>query len=95
MEIVSLGSLFSVMTVVYICILPFMRLYTVGVDDINYINGLYPIFFVLVPIMSYGRNIGVNVINYAGHFKQTQWRAVIETGLNIVISIAMIWKLEL
>lgn len=89
-EIVSLGSMFSAMTVVYICILPFMRLYTLGVKDVNYINKYYPLFFVLVPIMSYGRNIGNNVVNFAGHFQQTQWKAVLETVLNIVISIAMI-----
>ena len=92
MEVISLGSMFSVMTVVYICILPFMRLYTSGVEDVNYIDKLYPVFFVLVPIMSYGRNIGNNVVNFAGHFRQTQWRAVTETVLNIVISVVLIWK---
>ena len=61
-------------------------------EDVNYIDKLYPVFFVLVPIMSYGRNIGNNVVNFAGHFRQTQWRAVTETVLNIVISVVLIWK---
>lgn len=91
-EIIYLLLVFTSMTVVYIFILPFMRLYTAGIHDINYINELYPICFVMVPMLTYGRTAASNVINYAGHFRNTQWRAVAESAINIVASIFGIYK---
>lgn len=91
-EIAYLVLVFSAMTVVYIFLLPFMRLYTAGVSDINYINKNYPLFFVMVPLLTYGRTAVSNIVNYAGHFKKTQWRAVAESVINIVVSIFGIWK---
>ena len=82
---------FSAMTVVYLVILPFMRLYTAGVSDINYIDSSYPLVFVLVPLLTYGRTSASNLINYAGHFKETQWRAIAEASINIVASIIGIY----
>ena len=90
-EIVYLVLVFSAMTVVYLVILPFMRLYTAGVSDINYIDSSYPLVFVLVPLLTYGRTSASNLINYAGHFKETQWRAIAEASINIVASIIGIY----
>ena len=90
-EIVYLVLVFSAMTVVYLVILPFMRLYTAGVSDINYIDSSYPLVFVLIPLLTYGRTSASNLINYAGHFKETQWRAVAEASINIVASIIGIY----
>lgn len=91
-EIIYLILIFSVMTTIYVIILPFVRLYTASATDINYINHWYPLFFVLTPLLTYGRTAASNVINYAGHFKQTQNRAVLESLINIVVSIVAIWK---
>ena len=91
-EIIYLVLVFSAMTVVYLFILPFMKLYTAGVQDINYIDDRYPLMFVLVPLLTYGRTAANNIINYAGHFRKTQWRAVTESVINIVVSIFGIWK---
>ncbi len=92
-EIVYLILVFTAMTVVYLCIYPFMRLYTMGVSDINYLNRWYPLLFVMVPLLTYGRTSVNNLIVYAGHFKKTQWRAVAESVINIVVSLVGIWKL--
>lgn len=86
-EIAYLILVFSAMTVVYFFLLPFMRLYTANEEGVNYINQWYPLFFVMVPLLTYGRTSASNVINYAGHFKKTQWRAVAESLINIVVSI--------
>ena len=91
-EIVYLILIFSVMTCIYIFLLPFIRLYTAGVSDINYINKWYPIFFILTPLLTYGRTAASNVISYAGHFKETQNRAILEAAINIVVSVIGIWK---
>lgn len=90
-EIVYLIIGFSVMSVIYIFFLPFMHLYTEGIGDATYINRWYPLFFVLGPMIIFGRNASYNVINFAGHFKKTQWRAVAESVINISVSIVGIY----
>lgn len=94
-EIAYLVLVFAAMTVVYIFILPFMRLYTAGVNDISYINEWYPLIFVLVPLLTYGRTAASNIINYAGHFEKTKWRAITESVINIVVSVVGIWHFGL
>lgn len=91
-EMVYLIMVFSVMTAIYVMVIPFMRLYTAGITDINYINRWYPLFFVLTPLLTYGRTAAGDVINFAGHFRQTQNRAIAESTINIVASIIGIWK---
>lgn len=91
-EILYLILVFSALTCVYIFILPFMRIYTSGTNDINYINKWYPLFFVLSPLVSFVRTAVSNLINYAGHFKETQNRAIIEVVINIVVSVIGILK---
>lgn len=84
--------IFVSMTMVYVLILPFMRLYTAGVDDTNYLEPMYALIFVLVPLLTYGRTAASNLINYAGHFKNTQWRAVTEMCINLSVTVLGIWK---
>ena len=91
-EILYLILVFTAMTLVYIFILPFMHLYTANVKDTNYINNLYPIAFVMVPLLTYGRTAAASAINYAGHFEQTKWRAVAESTINVVVSVIAVWK---
>ena len=91
-EIVYMIMVFAVMTAIYVMIVPFMRLYTAGITDVNYINKWYPLYFVITPLLTYGRTAASDVINFAGHFKQTQNRAIAESVINIVTSIIGIWK---
>ena len=91
-EIVYLIMVFAVMTAIYVMMIPFMRLYTAGITDINYIDKWYPLYFVITPLLTYGRTAASDVINFAGHFRQTQNRAIAESVINIVTSIIGIWK---
>jgi len=84
--------IFTAMSCVYIVITPFMRLYTAGIDDINYLDRWYPLLFTLWPLLVYGRAAENNVISFAGHFKQTQWRAVMEVVINLSVSVVCILK---
>ncbi len=81
---------FALYCVTYLFILPFMRLYTRGVTDVNYLLTYLPILFLVYKVMVCGRAACGAVINYAGHFKKTQWRAVLETGINLVVSIVAV-----
>lgn len=38
------------------------------------------------------KNTSNNIIDYAGHYKQTQWRAVLEMSINLVVSIVCVYK---
>lgn len=92
-EMLYMILVFAVMTTIYILLIPFMRLYTAQINDVNYIYDWYPLLFVLTPLLAYGRMAANNLINYAGHFRQTQWRAVLESAINIIVSIIGIWLL--
>lgn len=68
-------------------ILPFLRLYTDGVNDINYIDTYLPFLFALPIFLQAVRFSSQKTIEYAGKFKETQPHALIEMILNITISV--------
>ncbi|UPO87335.1 oligosaccharide flippase family protein [Niallia sp. Man26] len=89
-EVCFMSFVFSLFTVAYIMILPFMDLYTNGITDINYIDVTIPILFVALKLLVNARATSNNVINIAGHFKKTQNRAIFECVINLVCSIILV-----
>lgn len=77
----------ALFAIAYIFILPFLRLYTEGVSDISYIDPWLPELFVCYQVLNYGRNTSNNIIDYAGHYKQTKWRSALESLINLVVSL--------
>lgn len=86
-----LSLVFTLFAVTYIFILPFMKLYTAGITDINYIDQYLPMLFVAMNLLSAGRGPSNNTINIAGHFKQTQWRSILETAINVSVSLVCVY----
>ncbi|MGN0358419.1 MAG: hypothetical protein ACI4E0_11550 [Blautia sp.] len=86
-ETYNMALTFSLYCVANIFIIPFLKLYTAGVTDINYIDSLLPYLFVATYLLSNGRSAAQRVIEYAGHFKLTQNRSIIESVINIVVSL--------
>lgn len=82
-----LAFVFSFLTVAYIHILPFMQLYTEGVNDINYILPSLALLFLISNTLDYGRKTSSQIINFAGHFKKTQWRSLAESAINLTVAI--------
>ena len=84
-----------IFTIAAITIVPFIRVYTDGITDANYIA---PAFGILL-VAAYGaeslRVPYFRVIKAAGHFKETQNGAFIAAGLNTVITVALIFKFGL
>ena len=82
---------FLVLAIVYsmafILIMPFMSIYTRNLTDAEYVQPVLGLLFVLVGIANNLRNPANQVICAAGHFKQTQWRALLEATINIIASI--------
>lgn len=90
-ETYYLALVFSLYAIISIFIIPFMKLYTAGAD-INYIDWRLPILFGLYQLLSYGRISSNFIIGFAGEFKSTQWRAWLETAINLVVSFACVFE---
>lgn len=77
-------------TVAGIMIVPFVQVYTRGIEDANYSRYLFGILLVLAEFMYATRSPYSNLVFAAGEFKGTKVGAFIESGLNIVISLALV-----
>ncbi|MRN56619.1 sugar isomerase [Paenibacillus monticola] len=89
-EVYFMGLIFSILTVTYILIIPFMRLYTTGVTDVNYIDWWLPVLFVTIKLLTNARTSSNNVITIAGHFKKTQTRSILESAINLSASLVFV-----
>ena len=85
---------FALYTVTYIYLLPFVKLYTSGVTDTNYLLPLLPLLFVSYKLLVCGRSACGKLSSYAGHFKQTRIHSIIETIINLIVSIVAVIILE-
>ena len=76
--------------VTYIFLIPFMRLYTDGVSDANYLDPLLPLLFISIKLLVSGRALAGATISYAGKFKETKNRALIEMLINLLVSLVCV-----
>lgn len=90
-EAIYLAITFAFLTVIYIFTTPFIRLYTDSITDVVYVDRWLPILFVIVNALNYGRKTSNQIINYAGHFKETRGRAICEMMINIVVSLVGVY----
>ena len=79
-------------TVAGITIIPFITVYTKGINDTNYIIPLFGILLVLAYASQCLRIPYFRIIKAAGHFKQTQNGAYISALLNIFISVLLVFN---
>lgn len=86
-ELFTSNICFILFTVTLCLTTSFVRLYTSGIDDINYVDERLAILFVVMQLLTYIRHPALSTINYAGHFRQTLIPTIIETSINIVVSI--------
>lgn len=78
-----------------VLIVPFVRVYTANVTDANYI---VPAFAALITLAqaTYCLRLPYNImVLAAGHYKQTQWSAIIEAGINIIVSVVLVFHFGL
>lgn len=87
---------FTIITIIYTCtiilIVPFVKVYTLGINDANYIRPLFGTLLVLSEFVWAIRLPYSSITLAAGHFKETKKGAWIETISNIVISLLLVWK---
>lgn len=86
----------SIIAIAYICsmilIVPFISVYTLGIEDANYIRPLFGMLLVLGEFVWAIRLPYSSITLAAGHFKETRKGAWIEAITNILISIILVWK---
>lgn len=87
-----LGGITILMCVAYILVIPFIRLYTKGVTDIQYIYTSLPVLFGAIQILSWSRFITGNLTGVAGYAKQVSIISCIEASVNLILSIVLVQK---
>ena len=78
-----------------ILIVPFVAVYTQGITDANYIVPIFAALLVFAQALFCLRIPYSTLILAAGHFKETQNSAILETVINIVLSIILVRHLGL
>lgn len=74
-----------------IVISPFVQIYTKGVTDVNYLRPAFGIVMLIAEACYCIRLPYQYAVYAAGHFKQTRNGALAEAGLNIVISVILVF----
>ncbi len=80
-------------SVVFSCalvlIVPFVKLYTKGVTDVNYVEPIFALIAVVAQMVMCIRQPYLTVVRAAGHYKQTRNGAIVEAVMNVVISVVL------
>ena len=88
---------FAIITIIFsitlISIIPFVKVYTNGITDVDYIRPAFAYLIVLAEFVCMIRLPYIKVTYSAGHFKETRKGAWVEAISNIVISLLLVWKL--
>ena len=87
---------YTVATIFYVCtiilIMPFIKVYTKDITDVNYIRPLFGYLLVISEFI-YAIRLPYSLVTLAaGHFKQTKKGAYVEALANIIISVILVIK---
>ncbi len=87
-------GLFAVCSVIFsvtaVMITSFVRIYTSGIVDVNYIRPVFAVAMSTVAMANCMRRPYQTLVEAAGHFKQTRNGAILEVIINIVVSLVML-----
>ena len=92
----AFNSLFIGITTVCMCVcmwltLPFVELYTRGVEDINYVYEWLPFWFCMVQMLSMSRYVAGNISGIAGYAKPVSFSSLAEAITNIVATVILVY----
>lgn len=86
------GITILVSTACLVCI-PFLKIYTRGFSDQNYILNSYPVMFSIVQLLSWSRYVAGNLTGISGYAKKTSYVSMAEAAINVSVSIALVKRL--
>ena len=73
-----------------VLIVPFIAVYTSGIDDVNYYRPLFAVLACIAVFFDITRIPYQSIVDAAGHFRQTRTAAFIEIGINITVSVLLV-----
>ncbi len=91
-EIYFFQVVYASFATAYMLTLPFLRLYTANITDINYIDERLPILFAIAQVLMNLEIPYALLIRISGHFKETRGQAVLEAITNIVVSFVLVFN---
>lgn len=84
----TIGSIMA--SICIVLIINFVRIYTKGVSDIDYIDFIAASLFSFNLILECSRGTSLASANIAGKAPQTTWRYVLEAGINLFSSLILV-----
>lgn len=87
--------LFTVFTAAAVLIVPFVKIYTKGITDVNYIRPVFAIVLLIAEAIYCLRDPFGIIIFANGHYKETKKSAYIEALTNIILSIILVKKYQI
>ena len=86
---------YNIVTVMFTCsgllIIPFIKVYTSGIADVNYIRPAFA-YLIVLAYAAFALRSPYNILTLAaGHYKQTRNGAFAEAAINIVSSVIGVW----
>ena len=91
-EVMTMMVTFSLYCICRVMINPFLELYTAGVNDIRYADRYLPWLFAVFYLLHSGRTSSGTAIQIAQHFSQTKWRSILESVINVTVSLICVYK---
>ncbi len=89
-EGLTLVVTFSFYCICRVMMSPFLELYTAGVNDIRYVDPYLPWLFAAFYLLHNGRTSSGTVIEIAQRFEDTKWRSILESAINITVSLVCV-----
>lgn len=90
---ITMGSILTSTGI--ILIVGFVKLYTKGVNDIDYVDYAVAILFSLNIILECARGAGLAALNIAGEASKTTNRYIIEAAINLLVSLILVRQLAI
>jgi len=91
--------MYAVCTIAYTCagilIIDFVRVYTQGISDVNYLRPAFAAVMVTAQFFNGIRLPYQLIVQAAGHYKQTKKGAIVEPIINIILSVVFVFKFGL
>lgn len=87
---IFIGGITALMSVASLITIPFVRLYTRGIHDVEYIIDILPLLLCLMQLLSWSRYVSGNLTGIAGYAKSVSKIAVIEALVNVIASLVLV-----
>lgn len=90
-ETIYIMSTYIVYTLMAVFLLPFIQIYTSGINDAEYTNAFLLFLFVIMNLIANSKLPIAGIVEYSGEFEKTRSHAIWEMVVNIVLSIVAIY----